>query len=602
MTRTVIGAVGLLIAAAASLMLVLQHMVGMTLPGCGVGSPCAEAAATAWGKVPGLGWPTSFVGLTYFLAMLAAWLHTRGVPGALVRSLAMLGGVASVILTVAMIVGRYVCPYCLIAHAGNVMFIGAAIAAWLASRRSTGQASSAPPRRAPAAGVVAFCIGAIVVAGGLFAAEHIVDEKVQEHGERELADTAKRLQQAEEEVTPFTGRYLEGPENAPIRIVLFSDFQCQDCQRIDRDIRQLMRERNDLSVSAKHFPMSSVCNEHIGVNMHPNACYAAFAAEAAGILRGNEGFWQMHDWLFDHGGGFTRPELQAALAEMGYDAAQFEAVMTGPEVAARVKADIEEALALGIHYTPMIFINGVELKGMRVPGALRRMVDVVAASNPEPADPTADRPPTATEKYIADWQEQPQRTLPPAAMSWPWGPEDAEVEIVVWGDLQEPNCAECDRQIREYMQDRGGVRYEFRHFPFDQTCNPSISTTKFPFGCTAARAALAAGRLTGGEGYWDMHVWLMENQLSLDQALLTRAATEIGIDPTLLMNTMNAPSIASAIQSDCQIAKNLGLSSIPFVFINGRWAPRWSHDTDKEMLAKMLDAARTAKEAQPAGH
>jgi len=593
--RFVVGIIVLFVALVASLMLVLDHFGGMSLPGCGPGSACAAAAASAWGKVPGLAWPTSFVGLSYFAAMLIAWLWTGGFLRPLLAGVAVVGGLASLTLIVAMIAGGYLCQYCIAVHAGNLVFVALVLATTFGSRGAPRKADTSPipPRN----GFAPFAAAVILVSGALLVTESIVSAQVEEKAEQDLEQTSRDLANNTTAREAFTGRYLTGPENAPIRLVVFSDFQCTDCQRIEGEIRQLLAERDDLSVSAKHFPMCTMCNPYMGDrNLHPNACWAARAAETAGILRGDDGFWQMYHWLFDRGGSFTDAELNVGLQELGYDQRQFLTIMQGEETLKRVKADIDEAVGLGIFYTPMIFINGVELKGWTAPNAVRRMVEQVAATNPQPAPPTADQPPSANEKFVADWREQPVRQLKPAIMSWPMGSPDAPLRVVVWGDLQELSCATADAQVRAYIEKYPGmVQYEFRQYPFDPSCNRFATRTFSQWSCVASKAALAAGQLGGADAYWAMHNWLMQNQASLDLQSLQRAAGEAGVDSAALLSMMESQEIADAIYADAQAAKTVGLRSIPTVFINDRFLPRWHRDNDPTMLERVLNAARGAE-------
>lgn len=597
MVRTVIGAILLAVAAGASLMLSLHHLVGMTLPGCGVGSACASAAASVWGKVPGINWPTSFVGLSYFLALEVAWLWTGGQLRSWLNGIVFVGGAGSITLIAAMFAGGYVCEYCMAVHAANLLFVGVVAFAMLhepatAAAGNSGNAGAAVAKQ----GLVPFSLVFVVAAIALTATESAVNKKVEDDAERALDESVQQMTQHTKEPEPFTGRYLLGPENAPIRIVIFSDFQCVDCKRIEGELREIMAERTDVSISPKNFPMCTDCNKHMqGRNMHKNACWAARAAEAAGILRGNDGFWQMHHWLFDKGGGFYDNELNAALQSMGYDVKEFTKVMMGPETLARVQEDIEEAISLGIFYTPMIFINGVELKGWNAPNALKRAVERVAATNPSPADGLMVQPPSATEKYIADWQEGVRRSLPSAPMSWPIGPDDAAVRVTLWGDLQEPFCAEADGKIRTYLKDHNDVRYEFRQYPIDRSCNNSTKSSMHPYACAAARAALAAGQIGGHDAYWKMHAWLMVNQIPLTDDILSKGAAAVGLDYTALQNMMQSQEIADAINQDARIASNLGLTSVPMVFINDKWVMRWRLESEPNMLMMMLDAARDAK-------
>ena len=230
--------------------------------------------------------------------------------------------------------------------------------------------------------------------------------------------------------------------------MIISDYQCPDCRGIESQVRRIMERRSDVSLSAKHHPFSTKCNDNVSKDLHPNSCWAARAAETAGILHGNEGFWRMHYWLFDRGGSFTEPELNAQLGQWGWDRVEFKRVMLSDRTLQLIKQDIQEAMSLGLYTTPMIFINGVEVRGWTVPNALAKAVDAVAATNPPPGDASHDRPPPAREKYIGDWRAQPALNLPRDAREWTTGPSDASIRVVAWGDYQEPYTAKADIKLR----------------------------------------------------------------------------------------------------------------------------------------------------------
>ena len=148
-----------------------------------------------------------------------------------------------------------------------------------------------------------------------------------------MAEVTPETPEAPAEPEGFTGRYRIGPEVAPVRVVVISDYQCPDCNTVEDQIREVLDEYKDtgkLSFSAKHFPMSNSCNRYLGSNnMHPNACWAARAAETAGRLRGNEGFMEMHRWLFARKGSFTDAELRQGLVELGYEPNEFITICLG---------------------------------------------------------------------------------------------------------------------------------------------------------------------------------------------------------------------------------------------------------------------------------
>ena len=54
---------------------------------------------------------------------------------------------------------------------------------------------------------------------------------------------------------------------------------------------------------------------------------------------------------------------------------------------------------------------------------------------------------------------------------------------------------------------------------------------------------------------------------------------------------MEQPEVAAAIAEDAQAGKRLGLRSIPMVFVNGKFVPRWQLD-GRSMLGEIVEEAR----------
>ncbi len=389
----------------------------------------------------------------------------------------------------------------------------------------------------------------------------------------------------------FTGRYLLGPEEAAVRIVTITDYQCPDCGRIEDDIMELLARYENVSFSTKHFPMCEACNPHAVRTLHPNACWAARAAEAAGLLRGAEGFYQMHDWLFKIKGTFDRESLRSKLGELGYDIETFTGIMRSPQPLEFVQADIEEALWLGLHYTPMVFINGIEMKGVRSPKAVARTVEEILALDPPRRTAQADQPPPALQKYIDDWQGQRVVRLPADSQIWSLGADDPRATIVLWGDYQEPNTAEADIAIRALLEELPAAQYHFRHYPVNSSCNPASPIDKYPLACLAATAAEAAGRLGGPNAYWAMHAWLMEHQAELSEEAVLGEAARLGLDRAAFTRARMGDPAAAAIRADGEAGGRLGFRSIPAIYVNGRNVPRWSLDGADTPLRRILERA-----------
>lgn len=644
-----------------SAFLISKHFGG-GLPGCGPTSGCESLEKSPWGMVPGLRWPVSFLGFAYFFALLAGWMvmDREELPAA-ARWLMRLGGAASLLFIGVMLAYRKFCPYCVGVHAVNLAILFMVEReTWRTARRtlSGGESMSwAQMRRIAGTSVGAFLAVSLVlgVANARLQQKGRVSAEAdrRESTERILAQAraqgqtqaqsqsqsqdqgqGQALAQVETQTRTqplaqaqstqgaassapadmwgrggFTGRYRLGPEASPIRVVMLTDYQCVDCQKVEREIEEILASRKDISLSVKHYPFCAEaspgvpCNPYMKQTLHANACWAARAAETAGILKGDQGFFEMHRWLFSRGGSFTDAELQAGLSQMGYTPESFVAVMKGDETLRRVQSDCEEGSALGIYFTPMIFINGVEFKGWQVAGALGRTIAEVAARNPPPLKATADRPSLAATKDVQDWRDQQMRTMPPDTRSWSMGAASASaapagsrfVDVILFGDYQEPFTAAMDIAIRDFMNAKPNIRYTFRHFPIDPKINPTLPEqvrpeALHPLAGRAAQAAEAAGSLGGVKGYWKMHAWLMSNLQSFNDDALRAAARKMGLDPDALLAEMGKPEITAAIVDDSRAAQQLGLNAVPFVFVNGKWLWRTTREGENVAL-RVIEAA-----------
>jgi len=167
-------------------------------------------------------------------------------------------------------------------------------------------------------------------------------------------------------VTPIdiTGSPFLGNENAPVVLVVFSDFQCPYCGRIPQLLEQLL-ENNPQTVKIvfKNLPLTRI---------HKIAEPAALAALAA-HKQGK--FWQMHDAIFAIGGNKLNMEkIVAAAREIGLDMEQFNNDRTSPAVKQQLAKDLADAREAQVTGTPTLLVNG-RLISDRSPQALQKAVD-----------------------------------------------------------------------------------------------------------------------------------------------------------------------------------------------------------------------------------
>jgi uncharacterized membrane protein len=146
-----------------------------------------------------------------------------------------------------------------------------------------------------------------------------------------------------------------GPANAPVTMVVFNDFQCPGCRQLAQTIPGLASKFEDtLHIAFKHFPLDSTCNSLVKKELHPRACEAARAAEAA---REQGKFWAFHEALFKprSEGKMT---LRSLVEHLGLNLDRFETYRRGDTALAKVQADVDLGIRLGVDGTPSVFING----------------------------------------------------------------------------------------------------------------------------------------------------------------------------------------------------------------------------------------------------
>jgi Na+/H+ antiporter NhaA len=140
--------------------------------------------------------------------------------------------------------------------------------------------------------------------------------------------------------------HIRGPEEAPVTLVEYGDFECPFCGQAEPVVRELLREFGDLRYVWRHLPLNDV---------HPRAQLAAEAAEAAAE---QGGFWEMHDLLFEHQDALRPSDLTGYAERLGLDAARFAADLDKHVGAARVAEDVDTADLSGVSGTPTFFVNG----------------------------------------------------------------------------------------------------------------------------------------------------------------------------------------------------------------------------------------------------
>jgi cyclophilin family peptidyl-prolyl cis-trans isomerase/predicted DsbA family dithiol-disulfide isomerase len=155
-----------------------------------------------------------------------------------------------------------------------------------------------------------------------------------------------------------------GPGDAPLTLVIYSDFQCPGCAFVAPVLKRLVEKYpKGVRVVFRHFPL---------VTLYDKSALAAQAAEAAG-LQGK--FWEMHDLLFGRRNEWVQmavsdpqglAQFQEWLAErakeLGLDVDEFKKDLTSASLVALIQQAWEENSKF-IPGAPYILINGEPYEG-----------------------------------------------------------------------------------------------------------------------------------------------------------------------------------------------------------------------------------------------
>ena len=154
-----------------------------------------------------------------------------------------------------------------------------------------------------------------------------------------------------------------GPQNAPITLVEFSDFQCPFCTRAVGTVEQVMKAYPDqVRLVFRQFPLE----------MHKEA---PKAAEAALCANEQGKFWEYHDVLFQNQQALAVESLKTHAANLKLDTKKFNECLDSGKMAATVKADMEAGSKVGVTGTPAFFINGVMLSGAQPFEEFKKIID-----------------------------------------------------------------------------------------------------------------------------------------------------------------------------------------------------------------------------------
>jgi protein-disulfide isomerase len=348
---------------------------------------------------------------------------------------------------------------------------------------------------------------------------------------------------------------FKGAKDALVTIMEFSEFQCPYCKRVEPTITQIMKE-----YAGK---VRVVWKDNV-LPFHKRARPAAILARVAYKAKGDKGFWEAHEALFESAPKLEDEDLEAIAVKLGLNWAQVKKAIEDDKYGD--KLDATGALAAGVNArgTPHFFVNGFRVKGAQPFEKFKEVMDeqlkkaeaLVAKGTPaasvydEIMKEAKEPPPPPTKDVPAPTADNPAK-----------GGANAKVVIQVFSDFQCPYSARVEPTIDELMKAYGNkIRVVWRNLPLAFHQDAPL----------AAEAGLEAFEQKGADGFWKFHDKAFAAQGTPDgikRPGLEKIAQEIGLDMAKFKRALDSNKHKAKVDADAEVAKQAGITGTPGIMI-----------------------------------
>ncbi len=163
---------------------------------------------------------------------------------------------------------------------------------------------------------------------------------------------------------PTEGYPSLGPEDAPITIVEFSDFQCPFCRRFHDETYQALLDAypNQIRFVYRNLPLTSI---------HPDAMPSAIASLCA---NDQNAYWDFHEKLFSKETLDQATFVQYA-TDLNLNVDEFTSCLSSGKHDDFIQKDMDFALDLGVQSPPTFFINGLAIVGAQPLSSFQQLID-----------------------------------------------------------------------------------------------------------------------------------------------------------------------------------------------------------------------------------
>ncbi len=337
---------------------------------------CRTVAKSAFAAIRGVliigDLPTAIFGFVYYgyaslllVSALRLEATDRRAPLLLVAMLSLPALAADLFLfVVSALFIKAFCPLCMASYAATLLIQAASLLALWQSR--TGHADGALRslalfirKRLIAHGSALFLIAGIGLGIGMLARSSLAETMARFGSDARVSRLIERYEAVLESRIDIDGAPFDGSPGAPVRIVVFSDFNCSSCTRMNKSLKRLLEERpGKLVIYYKNFPLGEQCRNEMDHRKEVSSCLSARAALCA-ARQGKYGAMSAALYLdCETGVEHDIHSLRGHAARIGLDdIGEFGSCMASSEALERVRQDRSEGERLMVDGTPTLFVN-----------------------------------------------------------------------------------------------------------------------------------------------------------------------------------------------------------------------------------------------------
>jgi len=407
--------------------------------------------------------------------------------------------------------------------------------------------------------------------------------RVRENTRASLAEALLSRDPHDYEVS-VDGSPVWGPNDAPLTLVMFTDFECPFCKRVEPTLRELQRlYEGKLRIVFKHKPLP----------FHKMARPSALVASSIAEKRGSEAFFRAADELFELSPDLGNERLIELGKRYGLSDAELAKTLAGQNASAnaRLRRDSDLGEDVEAEGTPHFFINGKRLSGARPLAHFRALLDSqlkraseVLATGVAPAALYE----TIQKDGLSPGAPQELDQAPSEVGAPTRGLRTAAVTIHAFSDFQCPFCRQGEEVLRtldaRYPRQ---LRFVWHDLPLD------FHARALP----AARAGREAFAQKGNAGFWKMHDLLFgldASGVALERDDLLGYAAAVGLDKIKFEKAIGSEAHGAAIDTDKALADRFGIRGTP-AFVVGPYLVTGARPIEHfERLIELILADRQA--------